>query len=50
MFIQNKYKIWYDAIVARAKTRNPAVLDYVEVHHIIPNQWVDPTTPITLLH
>lgn len=34
MFITNKYFIWYDAIIQRAKTRS--LSEYTEKHHIIP--------------
>lgn len=34
MFIINKYKIWYDSIITRAKNRK--INGYVEKHHIIP--------------
>lgn len=34
MFIENKYKLWHDKIIAKAKNR---VLEgYKEIHHIIP--------------
>lgn len=35
MFIQNKYKKWYDAIVASALLRSDK-LEYSENHHILP--------------
>ena len=34
MFINNKYKKWYDSIVVRAKTRKLEC--YIERHHILP--------------
>ena len=34
MFIENKYKVWHDKIIARAKNRT--LEGYKEVHHIIP--------------
>lgn len=34
MFIQNKYKLWHDKIIAKAKNRT--LEGYKEVHHIIP--------------
>ena len=35
MFIQNKYKKWYDSIIADARLR-PSILTYLEKHHVIP--------------
>jgi hypothetical protein len=35
MFIQNKYKKWYDSIIAKASIRT-TTLSYSENHHIIP--------------
>jgi hypothetical protein len=35
MFIQNKYKKWYDSIIAQATIRT-TTLSYSEDHHIIP--------------
>jgi hypothetical protein len=35
MFIQNKYYNWYTAIIDIAKHRSK-ILDYTEIHHIIP--------------
>jgi hypothetical protein len=34
MFIENKYKVWHDKIIARANNRT--LEGYKEVHHIIP--------------
>jgi hypothetical protein len=34
MFLQNKYKLWHDKIIANAKNRT--LEGYKEVHHIIP--------------
>ena len=34
MFIKNKYKLWHDKIIAKAKNRT--LEGYKEVHHIIP--------------
>ena len=34
MFLQNKYKLWHDKIIAKAKNR--LLKDYKEIHHIIP--------------
>ena len=34
IFINNKYKVWHDKIIARAKNRT--LEGYKEVHHIIP--------------
>jgi hypothetical protein len=34
MFLENKYKLWHDKIIARAKNRT--LEGYKEVHHIIP--------------
>ena len=34
MFIENKYKVWHDKIIVRAKNRT--LEGYKEVHHIIP--------------
>jgi len=34
MFIENKYKLWHDKIIAKAKNRT--LEGYKEVHHIIP--------------
>ena len=34
MFIENKYKVWHDKIIARANKRT--LEGYKEVHHIIP--------------
>jgi hypothetical protein len=36
IFIENKYKKWYMAIIERAKTRSKTPDCYVEQHHIIP--------------
>jgi len=35
MFINNKYKRWYDNIIKNAKSQS-RILDYYEKHHIIP--------------
>jgi len=35
MFIDNKYKKWYDAIITKAQSRSQ-VLSYSEIHHILP--------------
>jgi 5-methylcytosine-specific restriction endonuclease McrA len=35
MFIQNKYKKWYDSIIASANLRS-SIISYSEKHHIIP--------------
>lgn len=35
MFIDNKYKKWYDAIITKAQSRTQVLL-YSEIHHIIP--------------
>lgn len=37
MFIQNKYKLWHDKIIAKAKNRT--LEGYKEVHHIIPKSF-----------
>ena len=34
MFLENKYKLWHDKIIAKAKNRT--LEGYKEVHHIIP--------------
>ena len=34
MFINNKYKSWYDSIIQKAKVRN--LFGYKEKHHILP--------------
>lgn len=34
MFIENKYKSWYDCIILRSKNRK--IIGYKEKHHIIP--------------
>jgi hypothetical protein len=34
MFINNKYKFWYDSIIQKAKVRN--LSGYKEKHHILP--------------
>ena len=34
MFINNKYKSWYDSIIQKAKVRN--LSGYKEKHHILP--------------
>jgi hypothetical protein len=34
MFLENKYKLWHDKIIARAKNRT--LEGYKEIHHIIP--------------
>lgn len=36
MFIENKYHVWYKAIILRANLRTSCP-DYVEIHHIIPH-------------
>jgi NUMOD3 motif len=35
MFLDNKYRRWYDALIARARARG-LVDDYTERHHVIP--------------
>jgi hypothetical protein len=34
MFIENKYKVWHDNIIANGKKRK--LIGYKEVHHILP--------------
>lgn len=36
MFINNKYRTWYYAIVDRAQKRDEVLNQYTETHHIIP--------------
>ena len=36
MFIQNKYKKWYDSIILNARIRLEPIIGYSEIHHIVP--------------